>query len=138
MGGDAFGASDINKGAIAGLMGFFSDSADGFQLLFWIQKTLIAALDVVIHFNAEDVVTGGAGDDRVSVGIAKSPRADADIVCPVGIVGMTISLRDGERCRKQGSDQQDGIAQFQNSNLAPNCMRRGFDPLAVEVIRPKV
>jgi hypothetical protein len=52
---DALGASDIDERVVMSLMSFFGDGADGIQLFGGIEKAFIAAGNVVVDFNTEDI-----------------------------------------------------------------------------------
>ena len=65
--GNAFGPGNINERAIARPMRFFSNSTNGIELFLRIDEAFVAAFDVVVHFDAENIVARSFGDDRVSV-----------------------------------------------------------------------
>ena len=85
VGGDAFGAGDVDESAVADFVSGFGDGVDGFQFRGRIEKAFVAAGDVVIDLDAEDVALGGFADDVIGLRVgAKAEGADADPVGPIG------------------------------------------------------
>src|SRR5882762_9317322 len=104
MRGNALRASDIDESIVANAMGFFGDATNGFELLFGMKKTFVAAGDIVVDFNAEDTTAAGfLGDFGGIVGL-QPVGADTGIVAPVLAWRVGLGMADDadrqQDCRK--------------------------------------
>ena len=83
FGGDAFGARDVYESVVAGGVSLLGDCVNGLQLLGGIQKALVSARNVVVHFDAEYVRISGPADDLIRIVEPQAVTGDADVVRPV-------------------------------------------------------
>src|SRR5438094_8197302 len=91
---DALQASNINKSIITHGMGLLRDLLDGPQLFCGLEKTFVAARNVIIRLNSEDMRIGGLFDDGIDAVQAQTVSADPHEVCPVSRVNRrTVGLR---------------------------------------------
>ena len=94
VGRDALQASNINKSIITHGMGLLRDLLDGPQLFCGLEKTFVAARNVIIRLNSEDMRIGGLFDDGIDAVQAQTVSADPHEVCPVSRVNRrTVGLR---------------------------------------------
>ena len=92
---------DVDKCVITYRMGFLCNGANRFQLRSWIQKALVAALNVVVHLDTEYTVALSLFDDLVRVPAVQSVGADANKMRPIQWGRSGITLRCKEEQRKQ-------------------------------------
>src|SRR5450432_1857673 len=81
--GNALGSRDVNVGIIGRLVRLFRHIVDRFQLLFGMQKTLVAPRNVVVHFNPEDAALLRPAHDVDCIAALQSVSANADVVGPI-------------------------------------------------------
>jgi len=64
-------------------MSFGRDRTNCIQFLLWIQEAFIAAGDIVVHFDAEDIALLGVANDAFSVGMIQAISTNPHVVGPV-------------------------------------------------------
>src|SRR4029453_14303152 len=83
VGGDAFGAGDVDERLISNLVRLFGKPGDWWKLFRWIEKAFIAARDVIVYFDPKHVASLGVSDNRARIRGAEAVGANANIVGPV-------------------------------------------------------
>src|SRR5215470_10104029 len=108
--GDAFGASDVNKGAVARLVSFLSYSPDCLQFFLGMEKAFVASRDVIVHFNSEHVAVPGVTNNSIWFISSKAIRSDAHVVRPILSKGKTLGEHSNDTCAKnQRNERDDGF-----------------------------
>ena len=80
---NAFCASDVHVHFIVGLVYLLRYVPQDFEFLSRIEKALVASGDVVVHFNAEDVIFGRLAYDLIRIVTIQAVGADAYLMGPI-------------------------------------------------------
>ena len=64
-------------------MHLFGYGANDLQFLCGVEKTFVASGNVVVHFNAEDMIFGRLAYDLIRIVAVQTVRADAYVVGPI-------------------------------------------------------
>ena len=110
VGRDALGAGYVDEGVVVGAVRFLGECADVVQLLGRIEEAFVAARDVVVDLDAEDLAGGGVGNNFVRAFLPQTVGANADVVGPV-LAGRE-ALRERERRQQK---QAGGAQQIQSA-----------------------
>src|ERR1043166_3694236 len=67
---------------LVGQLGYFTKSV---QLLCWIQKTFVAAGNIIVHFNAVNMIFGSIANNffQRDIAMVQSVSADANLMSPI-------------------------------------------------------
>ena len=100
IGGDAFGAGDVDERFVVGAVSGFGHGAYGLQFVRRVEQTLISTRNVIVDFNAEYMILFGIPYNLRGVLRSQSIRTDSRVIRPVTL------LRTGETGQANTSDQR--------------------------------